>query len=112
MFIGPSPLSNLPTITPTASITELSTTSPAYKLPSVPIDIGQPGYLKLVTSPIKSVVILPMTSSERYITLPDYSTGSQPAQLDNTTSPSKTTTALPTTSTESDFTLHDVSIGG
>ena len=28
--IGSSPLSNLPTITPTASITELSTTSPAY----------------------------------------------------------------------------------
>ena len=90
----------------------LSTTSPVYKLPSVPIEIGQPGYPKLVTSPIKSVVPLPMTFSERDITLPDDSTEGQPAQLDNTTSPSKTTTTLPTTSTESDFTLHDVSIGG
>ena len=89
----------------------LSTTSPVYKLPSVPIEIGQPGYPKLDTSPIKSVVTLPMTFSERDITLPADSTEGQPTQLDNTTSPLKTTTTLPTTSTESDFTLH-VSIGG
>ena len=89
----------------------LSTTSPVYKLPSVPIEIGQPGYPKLDTSPIKSVVTQPMTFSERDITLPADSTEGQPTQLDNTTSPLKTTTTLPTTSTESDFTLH-VSIGG